>query len=85
MDDKEHHDAFKGALVELYKFKGEPRVSVSKAEYETFCKEYVFHKLKGETFGGAFCKRFSIQDEAISKLVGEAFTRDLIETLGYVK
>jgi hypothetical protein len=83
--EKEHADAFKDVLVELYKFKGEPRVSVSRTEYETFCKEYVFQKLKNETFGSAFCKRFNIEDRAISNLVGESFTRDLIETLGYIK
>lgn len=81
----EHEKALTQVMIELYKFKEEPKVAVSRGEYEVFCKEYVFHKLKNETFGSAFCKRFSIEDRAISNLVGEQFTRDLIETLGYIK
>lgn len=84
-DKKIHFDAFKGVITELYKFEGEPKVSVSRAEYELFCKEYLFDKLKGVPFGRAFCKRFNIEDRAISNLISEKFTKELIETLGYIK
>jgi len=60
-------------------------LTITRNEYESFCKEYIFNKLKGETFGSAFCKRFNIEDRAISNLVGEKFTQDLIEMLGYIK
>lgn len=82
---EEHKHAFTQVMIELYRLKEEPKVTISRSEYEVFCKEYVFHKLSGDTFGNAFCKRFHIDDRAISNLVGEQFTRDLIETLGYIK
>ena len=82
---EEYKQPFKKAMIELYNPRKETKVTVSKSDYETFCKEYVFHKLKGETFGRAFCKRFAIDDRAISNLVCEQFTKDLIEVLGYIK
>lgn len=85
MNLEHHQNSFKQVLVELYNYKGGPSVTVNRSEYEIFCKEYVFHKLKNETFGSAFCKRFNVEDRAISNLVGEQFTRDLIEALGYIK
>lgn len=85
MFDKEIHDALKQVIIDLCEYNGKPTMTISKTDYEAFCKEYVFAKLKGETFGRAFCKRFNINDNAISNLVGESFTKDLIETLGYIK
>lgn len=60
-------------------------VTVTRDEYEIFCKEYLFDKLKGETFGLAFCKRFNITDRTISILRSEEFAKQLIESLGYIK
>lgn len=58
--------------------------TVTKDEYEIFCKEYVFDSIKGIRFGEAFCKRFDINDSMLSK-----FSNDLakfhIEKLGYIK
>lgn len=58
---------------------------ISREEYDLFCKEYVFDKLKGIKFGEAFCKRFGIEDSALSILQNETFTKDLIESLEYIK
>lgn len=85
MMDKEDYISFKNLIVDLYKHNGEPKVTINRTDYESFCKEYVFNKLKGETFGSAFCKRFNLSDRAISNLVSEQFTKELIESLGYIK
>jgi hypothetical protein len=60
-------------------------VKISREEYDIFCKEFIFNKLAGEKFGQAFCKRFGIEDSAISILKSESFTKELIESLGYIK
>jgi hypothetical protein len=52
---------------------------ISRKDYELFCKEYVFDKLKGISFGNAFCKRFDIRNYAISNMKDEAFTEQHIE------
>ena len=65
--------------------KGKQKVTITREEYEAFCKEYIFDKLKGKRFGRAFCERFGITDRTISILTNEAFTKQLIESLGYIK
>lgn len=59
--------------------------TISKKDYEIFCKEFVFDSLKGESFGEAFCKRFDITDSTISILKTEGFTKELIKSLGYIE
>jgi hypothetical protein len=59
--------------------------TISKEDYDNFCKEYAFYKLKGLKFGEAFCNHFNIQDSAISILQGELFAKNLIESLGYIR
>lgn len=61
------------------------QVTVSREDYEIFCKEFVFDTLRGESFGEAFCKRFGVEDSAISILKTEGFAKELIEKLGYIK
>lgn len=61
------------------------QITISREEYDIFCKEFIFNKLAGEKFGQAFCKRFGIEDSAISILKSESFTKELIESLGYIK
>ena len=58
--------------------------TVSRKDYDVFCKEYIFNRLADENFGEAFCKRFGIEDTAISILQSESFTKHLIESLGYI-
>jgi hypothetical protein len=58
---------------------------IKRKDFELFCKEYVFESLKGIGFGAAFCKRFDIDDSAISILKSQGFAKELIETLGYIE
>ena len=48
---------------------------VSEVDWEIFCKEYIFEKLKGETLGSAFCKRFGIENWLISNMIDDNYTR----------
>ena len=41
---------------------------ITQDEYATFCKEYIFEKLKGIRFGIAFQKRFGVRDRVLSIL-----------------
>lgn len=61
------------------------KVTVTRKDYQSFCKEYIFNKLKDEKFGEAFCKKFGIKDRSLSILSSETFARELIESLGYIK
>ena len=58
--------------------------TVSREDYESFCKEFVFEKLKGKRFGEAFCDRFNINSFVLSNL-SDKTAKDHIETLGYIK
>jgi hypothetical protein len=52
---------------------------VSKNEYDIFCKEYIFEKLKGVSFGTAFQKRFKVRDRVISMFSDEKNAMEHIE------
>ena len=52
---------------------------ISKHEYEIFCKEYIFEKLKDTRFGVAFQKRFGVRDRVLSILSNETHAMDHIE------
>lgn len=58
--------------------------TISKEEYETFQKEFIFHQLAGTTFGRAFCEKFKIEDFILRSLKDET-AKYHIETLGYIK
>ena len=47
---------------------------VSEADWQIFCKEYIFEKLKGDTLGSAFCKRFGIENWLISNMIDDNHT-----------
>lgn len=53
--------------------------------YELFKKEFVFEKLKGVSFGEAFCKKFGIVDNMLSNIKSETEADFLIRSLGYIK
>ena len=55
---------------------------ISKNEYTTFCKEYIFEKLKGVTFGTAFQKRFVVRDRVLSMFIDD---KDIIQHIKYCK
>lgn len=61
------------------------RVQVSKEDYEVFCKEFVFDKLRDTKFGVAFCKRFDIFDTALLLNRSDENTRQYIKDVGYIK
>lgn len=58
--------------------------TISSAEYDLFCKEFVFDQLKGIGFGVAFCKRFNINDMLLN-IVSDDTAKFHIEKLGYIK
>ncbi len=58
--------------------------TVSKQDYEVFCNEFGFDKIRGLTFGEAFCERFSITDNILS-IMSDDGAKWLIEHLGYIK
>lgn len=58
--------------------------TVSKLEYDVFCKEYMFDQLKGIGFGEAFCERFDIKDPLIN-IVSNDTAKIHIELLGYIE
>ena len=57
---------------------------VSKSDYELFCKEFTFEKIKGISFGEAFCRRFDFNDLFLKNL-SDSTAKFHIEHLGYVK
>ncbi len=58
--------------------------TVSKIEYEKFCNEFLFDKLKGENFGEMFCKKFGFNNTFL-KGFSEETSKYHIEKLGYIK
>jgi hypothetical protein len=66
-------------------FRDDDFTPVSGHEYATFCKEYVFEKLKGISFGTAFQKRFSIRDRVLSIFTDQTDAMKHIEYCKYVK
>jgi len=71
-------------LSALEEITGNNKKTVSKAEYATFLKEFVFEKLKGKTFGVAFCEKFGFNNIFLKGLSDET-ARSHIEMLGYIK
>lgn len=57
---------------------------ISKQEYETFCKEFVFQKLQGISFADAFCKKFNMNDTFLKNFTDDT-AKYHIEVLGYIK
>jgi hypothetical protein len=65
-----------------------PKVSTSNittTQYEVFCYEYLFDCLRGQTFGQAFCEKFSIVDNVLlHTMKNEYDARKYITKMGYV-
>jgi hypothetical protein len=57
---------------------------ISKKQYELFCKEFVFEKLKGNSFSESFCKKFKFNDTFLKNLSDDT-AKYHIEMLGYIK
>lgn len=60
------------------------RIHINRQDYEIFCKEFIFDKLRGDRFGKAFCKKFEIEDFLLANIKDEEDTKYLIEKLGYI-
>jgi thermostable 8-oxoguanine DNA glycosylase len=58
--------------------------TVNKKDYELFCREFVFAKVKGISFGEAFCERFGFNNTFLKNL-SDKTAQYHIEKLGYVK
>lgn len=56
---------------------------VNKKDYEQFCKEFVFEKLKDKSFGESFCEKFKFNDTFIKNLSDDT-AKYHIEKLGYI-
>lgn len=61
-----------------------PGKTVKKEDYQVFCKEFVFDKLQGKTFGEAFCEKFKMNDFFLKGL-SDSTAKHHIESLGYIK
>lgn len=57
---------------------------ITQQDYELFCKEFVFHKLKGKSFGFAFCEKFKFNDIFLKSLSDDT-AKNHIEIFGYIK
>jgi hypothetical protein len=57
--------------------------TISRVEYDMFLKEFVFDKLKGKSFGTAFCEKFGFSDIFLKALSDET-AKSHIEKLGYI-
>ena len=72
------------ALVSLEELTNNKTKKISKSEYELFCKEFIFHKLNGISFGSAFCKKFNFNDTFLKEL-SDVTAKEHIEKLGYIE
>jgi hypothetical protein len=75
---------FTNALSGLAQLTGNNSKQISKKQYELFCKEFVFEKLKGNSFAESFCKKFKFNDTFLKNLSDET-AKYHIEMLGYIK
>jgi hypothetical protein len=72
------------ALSQLEELTGNKDKQISKTEYDIFCKEFVFDKLKGKKFGESFCEKFGFNSIFLKGLSDET-AKDHIQKLGYIK
>lgn len=70
-------------LAALEQLTGNSYKTISRYEYDIFCKEFVFDSLKGKSFGQAFCERFDFNDVFLKGL-SDNTAKHHIETLGYI-
>ena len=75
---------FINTLSGLEQLTGNSSKQISKKQYELFCKEFVFDKLKGIGFAESFCKKFKFNETFLKNLSDET-AKCHIEMLGYIK
>jgi len=66
-------------------FKDNDFSPINQADYDEFCKEYVFEKLKGINFGTAFQKRFGVRDRVLSLFSNQSDAMTHIKYCNYIK
>jgi hypothetical protein len=71
--------------LSLEAFKDYGATSVTKQEYETFLKEYVFEKLKGISLGKAFSEKFNVRDRVLQIFSDDEEAIKHIKYCKYVK
>lgn len=77
-------NTFITTLAALEQLTNNDKKKISKKDYDLFCKEFVFEKLKGKSFASSFCERFGFNDVFLKGLSDET-ARDHIEKLGYIQ
>lgn len=76
--------SFLTSLSQLENLTGNSSKTISKSDYEVFCKEFIFNKLQGKSFGQAFCDRFNFNSVFLKDLSDDT-AKYHIEKLGYIK
>jgi hypothetical protein len=78
------NDSFMYSLGALESLTTNSEKTISTVDYEIFCEEFIFDKLKGKTFGEAFCERFGFNNFFL-KALSDSTAKLHIEKLGYIK
>jgi hypothetical protein len=71
-------------LFALESLTGNSSKTVKKCDYENFCKEFIFEKLRGKKFGEAFCQKFDFNDLSLKNLSDQT-AKFHIEKFGYIE
>lgn len=58
--------------------------TITKNVYDKFCREFIFDRVIGKSFGEAFCQKFGFNDIFLRDLKDET-AKHHIEKLGYIK
>lgn len=77
-------NSFASVLAELESLTNNHTKTISKEDYSLFRKEFIFEKLKGKSFGQAFCERFGF-NEIFLKNLSDKTAKHHIEKLGYIE
>lgn len=72
------------SLAALEQLTGNSDKKISKVEYDEFCREFIFDKIKGKSFAEAFCEKFEFNNTFLKGL-SDTTAKDHIEKLGYIK
>jgi len=79
-----NNDSFMYSLGALESLTTNSEKTISITDYEIFCEEFIFDKLKGKSFGEAFCERFGFNNFFL-KALSDSTAKLHIEKLGYIK
>lgn len=57
--------------------------TICRRDYNIFCREFIFEKIKGKSFGETFCEKFGFNNTFLRNLSDDT-ARYHIEKLGYI-